>query len=205
MPEIQVPGARLYYEDSGGGGAPVVFSHGLLWSTGMWRFQVAAFRGRHRCVSYDHRGQGRSEVTVAGYDMDTLAEDAAALIEEVCSPPVVLVGLADRERRGGGQLAEPDVAAQQVDGPPAGDRPEPGAGPIGYPVLRPLPPGGQQRVLDNFLGGVEIPQDARHGRGATVQWDSPFDPADVCPYRSHMAAAPAATPGSAHQDPDSSE
>ena len=93
MPEIQVPGARLYYEDSGGGGAPVVFSHGLLWSTGMWRFQVAAFRGRHRCVSYDHRGQGRSEVTVAGYDMDTLAEDAAALIEKLALGPVHFAGL----------------------------------------------------------------------------------------------------------------
>ena len=82
---MRINGAELHVEDTGGAGPAIVFSHGLLWSTAMWRFQVEAFRGRHRCIAYDHRGQGRSEVTGSGYDMDTLAEDAAALIgQPVC-------------------------------------------------------------------------------------------------------------------------
>ena len=44
MPDLQVDGARLYFEDSGGSGPAIVFAHGLLWSTALWRFQVAAFR-----------------------------------------------------------------------------------------------------------------------------------------------------------------
>jgi pimeloyl-ACP methyl ester carboxylesterase len=59
----------------------------------MWRFQVAAFRDRFRCVAWDHRGQGRTEVTDTGYDMDTLADDAAALVAVLGIAPVHFVGL----------------------------------------------------------------------------------------------------------------
>jgi len=90
---VKVNGVELYVEDTQGPGAPVVFSHGLLWSTKMWRFQIAAFRGAHRCIAFDHRGQGKSEVTPSGYDMDTLAEDAAALIGQTGAAPVHFVGL----------------------------------------------------------------------------------------------------------------
>jgi 3-oxoadipate enol-lactonase len=90
---VKVSGADLNVEDSGGKGPAIVFSHGLLWSTSMWRFQVAAFRGRYRCIAYDHRGQGKSQVTASGYDMDTLAGDAAALIELSGAAPAHFVGL----------------------------------------------------------------------------------------------------------------
>src|SRR4051812_4431127 len=88
-----VNGAELYVEDTGGSLPAVVFSHGLLWSTKMWKFQVEALRGRFRCIAYDHRGQGRSEATRSGYDMDTLSLDAAALIEQLGVAPVHFVGL----------------------------------------------------------------------------------------------------------------
>lgn len=83
----------LHVEDTGGEGPPVLFSHGLLWDTRLFAPQVAALRARHRCIAYDHRGQGRSEVTADGYDMDTLAADAAALIERLGVAPVHFVGL----------------------------------------------------------------------------------------------------------------
>jgi 3-oxoadipate enol-lactonase len=93
MPELQVDGAKLFYEDTGGTGPAIVFSHGLLWSTGMWRFQVAAFRDRFRCIAFDFRGQGRSEITASGYDMETLAQDAAQLVGELANGPVHFAGL----------------------------------------------------------------------------------------------------------------
>lgn len=93
MPKIRVNGAELYYEDSGGGGVPMVFSHGLLWSGKMFGAQVAALRDRYRVITYDHRGQGGSEVTPGGYDMETLFQDAVALIETLKLAPCHFAGL----------------------------------------------------------------------------------------------------------------
>ena len=59
---LRINGLRLWVEDSGGDKPPLLFSHGLLWSTRMFDAQVTAFRDRYRCVAWDHRGQGRSAV-----------------------------------------------------------------------------------------------------------------------------------------------
>ncbi|HEU0054444.1 MAG TPA: alpha/beta fold hydrolase [Longimicrobium sp.] len=95
MPILRVNSATLHYEDSGPGstGETIVFAHGLLWSGRMFDAQVAALRGRYRCVTFDFRGQGGSEVTADGYDMDTLTVDAAALIETLGAAPCHFVGL----------------------------------------------------------------------------------------------------------------
>jgi 3-oxoadipate enol-lactonase len=93
MPRIGVTGAELQYEDSGGTGEPVLFAHGLLWSTTLFRFQVEALRGEYRCIAFDFRGQGKSQVTETGYDMDTLARDAEQIIEKLGASPCHFVGL----------------------------------------------------------------------------------------------------------------
>jgi len=59
----------------------------------MFDKQVTQMKNRYRCVSFDFRGQGRSEVTREGYDMETLYEDAAALIEALKCAPCHFVGL----------------------------------------------------------------------------------------------------------------
>ncbi len=59
----------------------------------MFDDQVAALKNRYRCVTFDFRGQGKSEVTRDGYDMETLYEDAAALIEALDCAPCYFVGL----------------------------------------------------------------------------------------------------------------
>lgn len=59
----------------------------------MFHKQVAALRNRYRVITYDHRGQGRSEVTNSGYDMDTLYQDAVGLIEGLQLGPVHFAGL----------------------------------------------------------------------------------------------------------------
>lgn len=93
MPFINVNGAKLHYTDSGGDGEVILFSHGLLMSGEMYEAQIAHFSPKYRCIAYDHRGQGRSEVTKGGYDMDTIAEDGAALIRALGLAPVHFVGL----------------------------------------------------------------------------------------------------------------
>ncbi|RJS14742.1 alpha/beta hydrolase [Corallococcus sp. H22C18031201] len=94
MPRLSVNGTTLYYEDTGGRGEPVVFSHGLLWSTRLFDPQVEALRSRYRCIAYDHRGQGQSAVPAMDViDMETVYADAVALIEQLGVGPCHFVGL----------------------------------------------------------------------------------------------------------------
>lgn len=93
MPTRVINGAAIYCEEVGSGPETIVFSHGLLMSGKMFSEQVAALSSQYRCISYDHRGQARSTVTESGYDMDSLAADAAALIGELDAAPCHFVGL----------------------------------------------------------------------------------------------------------------
>ena len=93
MPFLNINGANIHHETTGTGEESIVFSHGLLMDHSMWDPQVEHFKNGYRCITYDHRGQGQSEVTESGYDMDSLTEDAAALIRELGSAPCHFVGL----------------------------------------------------------------------------------------------------------------
>lgn len=98
MPLIEVNGVQLNVEDTGApAGRPdassVVFGHGLLFSGRMFDAQVDRLASRHRCVTIDWRGQGRSPAADGGYDMDTLTDDAAALIGQLGLGKVHYVGL----------------------------------------------------------------------------------------------------------------
>jgi len=95
MPNITINDAALYYEDSAPNSSkPVMlFAHGLLWSTQLYDKQVAYFQDRYRCIAFDFRGQGQSEVTKSGYDMDSLAEDAIGLLDALAIDSCHYVGL----------------------------------------------------------------------------------------------------------------
>src|SRR2546423_12956095 len=93
MPIIRVNGAALYYEEHGTGSETIVFAHGLLWSCRMFDAQVALLKDRYRCVAFDFRGQGQSEVPHGGYGMEALYEDAVALIEQLGCAPCHFLGL----------------------------------------------------------------------------------------------------------------
>lgn len=94
MPKIKVNGVELYYEDTGGSHKEtIVFSHELLLNSRMFDAQVAALSKNFRCIVYDHRGQGNSEITTSGYDMETIYEDAAQLIRNLNAAPCHFVGV----------------------------------------------------------------------------------------------------------------
>ena len=92
MPYLSLPSLNIYYEEIGAGPETLVFSHGLLWSHRMFEAQVAELSKSFRVISYDHRGQGKSDVK-GPYDMDTVAADAAALIQSLVNGPVHFIGL----------------------------------------------------------------------------------------------------------------
>ncbi len=83
MPEIALNGTTLHYVDEGPRDAhALLMSPSMFFDTRMFAAQAAAFSDRYRVVRYDHRGQGESARDVREkLDMDTLSEDAAALIE----------------------------------------------------------------------------------------------------------------------------
>lgn len=93
MSTVNVNGVDLFYKESGSGPETVVFSHGLLMDHSMFQAQRAQFEGSYRVIAYDHRGQGLSQDPGHGYDMDTVAADAAALIEALHAAPCHFAGL----------------------------------------------------------------------------------------------------------------
>ncbi|MET9489062.1 alpha/beta hydrolase [Nocardia sp. NPDC006630] len=94
MPYFQTTtdGTTLAYEDYGTG-APIVFAAGWVLNADMWEYQVP-FLVQHgyRCILLDRRGHGRSDRPSGGYDVDTRADDIAALIEHLDLTDVTLVG-----------------------------------------------------------------------------------------------------------------
>ena len=82
MAFANVDGQHLYYEDNGGEGPAVVFSHGFLMDHEMFSPQVEALAGRLRIVTLDARGHGR---TPAGepFDYWDLARDVLALMDHL--------------------------------------------------------------------------------------------------------------------------
>jgi 3-oxoadipate enol-lactonase len=93
MPKIDINGCQYYYEKHGNGKETIMLSHGLLWSGKMFEKQVEHFSKTYTVLTYDHRGQGQSEVTDGGYGMDSLYEDAVQLIEKLNLGPVHFGGL----------------------------------------------------------------------------------------------------------------
>ncbi|MCK5401539.1 MAG: alpha/beta hydrolase [Flavobacteriaceae bacterium] len=92
MPYINLKNARLYYEDHGKGDETIVFGHSMLFNLRMFDDQVNYLKQSYRCVSFDFRGQGKSEVTKNGYDLDTLTEDIAELIKNLDCFPCHFIG-----------------------------------------------------------------------------------------------------------------
>lgn len=93
MPDVPIRGCRYHYVDEGAGPETIVFGHGYLMTHRMWREQIRALAPRYRCLAFDWRGQGQSEVTRGGYAIPDLARDAAAFIRAVAGGPVHYVGL----------------------------------------------------------------------------------------------------------------
>ncbi|MBL6615462.1 MAG: alpha/beta hydrolase [Reyranella sp.] len=85
-------GASLFYTDWGMG-KPVLFTHPWGLSAEIWEYQLTELVDEGlRCVAYDRRGHGRSTDPGRGYDYDRLADDLAAVTNQLDLRDVTLVG-----------------------------------------------------------------------------------------------------------------
>ncbi len=91
----------IYYKDWGVG-QPIVFSHGWPLSADAWEDQMLFLSSHgYRCIAHDRRGHGRSSQPSNGNDMDTYADDLAALVEALDLKNAIHVG----HSTGGGEVA----------------------------------------------------------------------------------------------------
>jgi non-heme chloroperoxidase len=82
----------LFYTDYPGD-EPVVFAHAWGLNGDMWSYQLPELMtAGFRCVTYDRRGHGRSDRPPSGYDIDTLADDLAAVIDRLDLSNITLIG-----------------------------------------------------------------------------------------------------------------
>jgi non-heme chloroperoxidase len=94
-------GTQIYFKDWGTG--PVVaFSHGWPLSADAWDAQML-FLGQqgYRVIAHDRRGHGRSGQSWDGNEMNTYADDLAALFEKLDLKNAIMVG----HSTGGGEVA----------------------------------------------------------------------------------------------------
>src|SRR5438270_4600928 len=94
-------GTTIYYNDWGSG-QPIVFSHGWPLTADDWDGQMLFFgQLGYRVIAHDRRGHGRSTQTWDGNEMNTYADDLAALTEKLDLKDAIHVG----HSTGGGEVA----------------------------------------------------------------------------------------------------
>lgn len=85
---------NFHYEDTGGTGPVIVFSHGFLMDRTMFAPQVAALQAQYRCISWDQRGHG---LTASGrlspFDFYDSANDLSDLLSYLNIEKAILVGM----------------------------------------------------------------------------------------------------------------
>jgi 3-oxoadipate enol-lactonase len=92
VPYTELRGERIYYEDSGGAGPAVVFSHGFLLDHEMFAPQLEALSGAYRCISWDERGHGASTARKEFTYYDSAA-DLVALLDLLGIEQATLCGM----------------------------------------------------------------------------------------------------------------
>jgi non-heme chloroperoxidase len=93
-------GTKIFYKDWGTG-QPVVFSHGWPLNADAWDEQLFFLSSNgYRAIAHDRRGHGRSTQTKNGNDINTYADDLAALTEALDLKNAIHVG----HSTGGGEV-----------------------------------------------------------------------------------------------------
>jgi pimeloyl-ACP methyl ester carboxylesterase len=78
---------------SAGSGPAILFLHGWPHTWWLWRPVMELFKGDRTVIAMDLRGLGDSERATSGYDLHTLADDAAAVLDALDVTDADVVGI----------------------------------------------------------------------------------------------------------------
>src|SRR4249919_2875289 len=103
----ELPGAKLWFTDTGGTGVPLVLLHANTCTSAVWANQVTGFsRAGYRVIAFGRRGWGKSMADAAtGPQPGSIAGDLDALADYLKLDSFHLLGVA------GGGFAALDYAA----------------------------------------------------------------------------------------------
>lgn len=120
---VTVQGLRTYYEEQGaqgqkeepGAGEPLLLLHGGGITVESWSAQLPALAERYRVLAPERRGHGRTQDLDGPMTYPGMADDTAALLDELGTGPVRVVGWSD----GGGvglhlALRRPNLVSKLV-------------------------------------------------------------------------------------------
>jgi len=93
MPTSDIGGARIHYQDTGGGKEVVLLLHAFPLHSGMWSRLIAALSPRYRVVAPDYPGLGKSQPRSEPSTMEALAEQVVGLLGAIRVDRVAVVGL----------------------------------------------------------------------------------------------------------------
>ena len=93
MPQVRVNGVNLYYEFHGPeDGELLILNNGVFMNTASWLFQLPELSKRYRVLTYDMRGQGKSDHPESEYSLELHGEDLAALMDALKVGKAHMVG-----------------------------------------------------------------------------------------------------------------
>ncbi len=93
MPHVDLNGQKIFYEDSGGDGPPVILGHGFLMDLTMFDPQVRALAPTYRVVRFDARGFGRTIHDGKPFTYWDSAEDCIRLLDHLGIERAVVGGM----------------------------------------------------------------------------------------------------------------
>jgi len=93
MTIANVNGGQLAYRDTGSGKDVVLLLHAFPLNSGMWTRLVAALEKRHRVITLDYRGFGRSGLPPEALTMELVAEDVRAVLAHLRVERAAVAGL----------------------------------------------------------------------------------------------------------------
>jgi pimeloyl-ACP methyl ester carboxylesterase len=95
MPHAEAQGARIYYEESGEGGTPILFIHEFAGDYRSWQGQMRHFGRARRCITWSARGYPLSDCPEEEqlYGQDFFTRDAVAVLDAAGADRAHVVGL----------------------------------------------------------------------------------------------------------------
>ncbi len=91
MPSIEANGEQIYFVDEGEG-PPILFIHSLGTNNYLYRDQIAALKGRYRCIAPDCRGHGATSYN-GTFTVEEVAADHKAVLDHLGIDNCHIVGL----------------------------------------------------------------------------------------------------------------